>query len=264
MNSNAGSEQVGPLRAQLTPVEDYKTVRISDVSDEEVHRVVNDIRRDGFAEVRNFVLSGQGAMEEFVLDAVAANHDEYISFTGTDALAQTPFGAVARDPSFVRLLKRVYEIGLNLPPPEQPIYQVLRCLKGASGLQHSLKFHYDSYVVTALLPVFIPTAGVTGDLLMLKRRRNIRRHYVHNLVDKIRLDNPITQRILRGRYEANSRSLMRVKISPGNLYFFWGYQTVHANERCDVNQLRATALFHYNNPHADSFLRQFTSREVQG
>jgi hypothetical protein len=30
---------------------------------------------------------------------------------------------------------------------------------------------------------------------------------------------------------------------PGNLYFFWGYRTVHANEACDPDKIRATALW---------------------
>jgi hypothetical protein len=264
LSNNAISEEVAAGLEPSGQAESGRALKISELSDGDVRRIADDIDRDGFAEVRNFVINGHDVMQKFVLEAVEANGNEYTCLTGSEALAGTPFGEVARDESFVRLLKRVYEAGLGRPGPEQPIYQVLRCLKGSSGLRHSLKFHYDSYAVTALLPVFIPTSGVTGDLLLLKRRRSIRRHYVHNLIDKFRLDNPITQRFLRRRYEANSQSVMRVKIVPGNLYLFWGYQTVHANERCDINQLRATALFHYNNPHADSVLRRYTGREVKG
>lgn len=243
------------------PLEEGEAVILSDVSEEEMRRIAADVNRNGFAEVERFVISGHAAMRKFVLDAVEANGGEYTCLTGADALAPTPFGTVARDEKFIKLVKRVHEIGFGRPGPEQSFYQVLRCLKGASGLPHSLKFHYDSYAVTALLPVFIPTTGNTGDLLLVKRRRAIRRHYIRNLVDKVFLDNPVTQRFLRHRHKTNSAALMRLKLVPGNLYLFWGYQTVHANDRCDTDQLRATALYHYNNPHAENFLRHYTGRE---
>jgi hypothetical protein len=264
LSNNPILEPAGGSFTLSGDIEQGRAIAIAQVSDDEVRRVVDDIQSHGFAEVKDYVLSGRDVLQNFVRDAVAANGGEYTCLSGTEALARTPFGDIARDASFIQLLRRVYEVGLGLPAPEQPIYQVLRCLQGATGTPHSLKFHYDSYAVTALLPVFIPTAGVTGDLMLLKRRRGIRRHYVRNLVDKVFLDNPITQRILRRRYETSSRSLMRVKIIPGNLYLFWGYQTVHANERCDIDKLRATALFHYANPHADSFLRRYTGREGKG
>ena len=33
-----------------------------------------------------------------------------------------------------------------------------------------------------------------------------------------------------------------LRIVPGNVYLFWGYQTLHANEPCLPTSLRATAL----------------------
>jgi hypothetical protein len=246
------------------PSKESGGVTVSELSDAEICRIALEVNHDGFATIQNFVTSGFDVMRAFVLDTIVANGDEYTCLTGINALANTPFAIVAQNESFIQLLKRVHEVGLGQPPPRQPVYPVLRCLKGASGLRHSLNFHYDSYAVTALLPVFIPTTGIAGDLMMLKRRRGIRRHYVHNVVDKFCLDNPFMQNIPRHRYETNSRTLLRVKIVPGNLYLFWGYQTVHANEKCDVNQLRATALYHYGNPHADSFLRRYLIREGKG
>ncbi|HJE28492.1 MAG TPA: hypothetical protein K8U95_04800, partial [Pseudomonas nitrititolerans] len=44
----------------------------------------------------------------------------------------------------------------------------------------------------------------------------------------------------------------RLQLVPGNLYLFWGYRTLHANEPCDPVSRRATAIFHYGDPHAGS------------
>jgi hypothetical protein len=47
---------------------------------------------------------------------------------------------------------------------------------------------------------------------------------------------------------------------PGNLYLFWGYRSVHANQACDPDKIRATALFHFGDPRTNSRLRRFTGR----
>jgi len=46
----------------------------------------------------------------------------------------------------------------------------------------------------------------------------------------------------------------------GNLYLFWGYLSVHANEPCDPDKIRATALFHFGYPHTGTALRRFTGK----
>ena len=99
-------------------------------------------------------------------------------------------------PTFVNLQ------GSGRPAPRQSLYQVLRCLKGKTGLKHALHFHYDSYVVTALLPVIIPSQGNPGHLVMAHNRRPVRSSYFFNLVDKIILDNGATQFLLRHRFRS--------------------------------------------------------------
>jgi hypothetical protein len=43
-------------------------------------------------------------------------------------------------------------------------------------------------------------------------------------------------------------------MQPGDLYFFWGYQSLHGNEPCYASSVRATALFHFADPHENSAL----------
>ena len=56
--------------------------------------------------------------------------------------------------------------------------------------------------------------------------------------------------------KARSSHLVRIKLKPGNLYLFWGYRSIHTNEPCDPDKTRATALFHYVDPHTDSRLKR--------
>ena len=132
---------------------------------------------------------------------------------------------------------------------KQDFYEVLRCLSGKSGQKHSLVFHFDSYIVTALVPIEIPLGGRAGDLLIYPNVRQVRSNYLFNAVDKVLLHNPITQMILRSCINSRRLGPVRIKMVPGNLYLFWGYRSVHTNEPCEPGTIRATALFHYANPH---------------
>ena len=116
-------------------------------------------------------------------------------------------------------------------------------------------FHYDSYVLTALLPVAVPDEGRRGDLLMIPNTRGIRRLYLSNVLDKIAVDNRITQTILRMDACQRMLNAVAIKFRPGTMYFFWGYRCIHTNEPSDHDKLRATALFHYGDPHRNSRVR---------
>ena len=90
---------------------------------------------------------------------------------------------------------------------------------------------------------------------MLPNTRKVRKNYFFNALDKIVLDNPLTQAVLRKTTTSNRLHVTRVRMSPGNIYFFWGYRSVHTNEPCDPDKVRATALFHYANPHRETAQR---------
>jgi len=226
---------------------------LAEVSEATLDKLIADINRDGFGMIPNYVPAEHlERMRRFVNGAIAAAGQRYVGFVGRDAVAGSAFADLSGTPAFQDLMHRVYERGTNRTAPDAGLYQVLRCLAGETGLAHSLIFHYDSYVVTALIPVEIPRQGQTGDLVMLPFRRGIRSSYLANLFDKLLLDNKATQKLLRLLCKLKMLPLIRVKMIPGNIYFFWGYRTIHANESCDPSNVRATALYHFANPHANS------------
>jgi hypothetical protein len=198
-------------------------------------------------------------LANFVQRAVEDTGGQYIAFSGPEPVAGTMFEELGRSPQLTKLLRALYQAGLQRPAPRQGLYQLLRCLKGQSGLKESLRFHYDSYVVTALLPIIIPATGAAGHLIMLPNTRKVRSNYLFNLLDKVILDNPLTQRFLRLGY-LHFLPFKQVPMVPGNLYLFWGYRSIHANRPCDPDQIRATALFHFGDPHTGNSLRKITGR----
>jgi hypothetical protein len=252
-SSGSGNQLIEAGGAQILSLPELPRERIAEL--------VADMNTKGYGVLPGYLQPEDLArLRGFVEGAVSAAGEQYVSFTGAEPVKGTLLQVLSNSPAFADLLHQLYELGAGVPAPDQSLYQVLRCLKGETGLKHALLFHYDSYVVTALLPVIIPTEGLTGKLVMAPNVRPIRSSYLFNLIDKIFLDNPVTQFLLRKAYRSGLLKLTQIPMVPGNLYFFWGYRSVHGNEACDPDKIRATALFHFGDPHSDSRLRKFTGR----
>lgn len=234
---------------------------LPDVSDAVVDDLAAEMERNGFAVLRDYIQpSDLLALQAFVEKKVDAAGGEYVSLTGKPDFKGTLLDAIADAPPFLRLIHRLYGKARTKPATGQSLYQVLRCLKGQSGMPHSYFFHFDSYVVTVLLPIIIPTVAQAGDLIMIPNTRKIRSTYVRNILDKLVIDNKLTQRFLKRAYGKKQLGFVQVKLVPGNLYMFWGYRTLHANEPSDPAHIRATALYHFGDPHVGSSLRKFTGQ----
>ena len=250
-----------PSPAPLTTSSGADRPHFPEISRETIIELAADMDRVGYSVLPGCLEPADlEGLRQFVETAVAATGGEYVAFTGDEAVAGTLLEKLSASSNFVNLLHQIYEQGSGHAAPNQSVFQVLRCLKGKSGLKHALRFHYDSYVVTALLPVIIPSKGNAGHLVMAPNWRPVRSSYLFNLFDKIILDNPVTQFLLRNAFRSGLLKLKQIPMVPGNLYLFWGYRTVHANEACDPDKIRATALFHFGDPHAGDGLRRFTGR----
>ena len=224
--------------------------------------LAHQINSIGYAVIRDFVAPDElCAAQEFVRNAVVASGGEYAGFTGTRDLEGTFLAKLPYDPGFVALCRNVYESAIGRPAPDVDFYQILRCLSGTGAKKHSMCFHFDSYILTALIPITVPDHGSPGRLVIHPNTRGIRRTYLGNLVDKVLVDNRLSQALFNWAYRRGSKRVIRLSLKPGSLYLFWGYRSLHTNEPCDADAIRATALLHYADPHADSRLKQALRRQ---
>jgi hypothetical protein len=231
------------------------------ITEVEAERIVADINRQGYGILKNYVAEEELAPAQSIAHAaVEAHGGEYACFTGTEGLAGTVLSELPQSAAFQELCRRLYELGTGKTAPKVEFHQVFRCLQGSLGQSNSYIFHYDSFVLTALLPVIIPEEGLTGDLLVIPNTRRIRRFYLSNVLDKAIVDNKLSQIILKEIARRRRFNAIAIKLRPGDMLFFWGYRSIHTNEACDPDKLRATALFHYGNPHGSSRLRTLLSR----
>ena len=173
---------------------------------------------------------------------------------------ETALAKIPASMEFQLLCRQLLKLAARPITAEVDHYQVVRCLNGEVGRRNSYFFHYDTYVLTVLMPIMIPQGGERGDLVLFPNVRGIRRTYLHNLFDKLLVDNKFAQWALKQAAKRKMCGARAVVMKPGNLYFFWGYRTIHANEPCDPAQIRATALLHFGDPYRGSRARSFLRR----
>lgn len=219
------------------------------------------IDREGFAVIDDYVPPGDlQEAQDFVRRAVSGNGGNYLAIAGPERLDGTFLKRWPEDSDFLTLCRGIYQSSMGKPAPQPSFYQILRCLSGERAAANSLNFHYDSYLLTALIPILMPERGQSGDLLIIPNTRKLRASYATNFLDKILLDNPLSQAALRHLYRRGHRSIRHLKLKPGGLYLFNGYRSIHTNEACDPDTIRSTAILHYLDPHADSPLKRLLRR----
>jgi hypothetical protein len=229
----------------------------SNLTSLDVNRLYQQMNDEGIAVVSRVVPPEK--LDEariFVEKHLKQHNDQYFAYIGAQPVAGSLMGELGQLPAFKELLDQLYYRATGTPADNGPVYQVLRVLKGNSGHRQAFRFHYDAYVVTAVLPIVIPAAvgGLNGDLVLYPRLRSIRSHFLVNLLEKVLMQNALVQWVMARGPMCRLLGARVYHLQPGNLYLFWGYQSLHANQPCRPDSLRATAVFHLGNPHRRSRL----------
>jgi hypothetical protein len=217
----------------------------------DLERLSREIRDDGVAVLGGFVTAAKvGELETFVRAEVARQPRGYIGSVGKETVRGSPLEHLDEECGIRALLA---ELHAHLHGAREPatLYQVLRVLYGrGEGEKQAHMYHFDAYALTALLPIVIPDRadGKNGDLVLFLRRRRLHCSLVLNLAQKALVQNPLARRFLATERARRWLDGEVVKLCPGNLYVFLGFQTCHGNTPCSVESLRATALFHYADP----------------
>lgn len=231
--------------------------------DSEAERLLaSELNQAGYACIENFLQPDQlHQLRNYVAEQAQRHRGLYFAHHGGAALGGTLLGALGGAAELQAMLAGIHRQGLGRDACSQTIQVVLRCVQGRTGKYESNCFHYDASLVTALLPIEIPTEGeARGDLLLFPNARQVRSSVLLNLVEKALLQNRLTRRAISLAIRRHWLAPLRLTLVPGNLYLFWGYRSLHANEPCDPANRRATAIFHYGDPHAGSLATRLILR----
>jgi len=200
-------------------------------------------------------------LRSFIAHQVEQHGGQYFGFGGNAWIAGTCLRPLFEDAGLHALLRSLYERKMGTSPPSDGILPVLRVLTGTHGLRHAHNYHYDSYVVTVLLPVLIPNGPdePPGHLVMFPNLRNARRFAVVNILEKLLVEK-LLKRVWRTPRVQRWLAAKIVPLTPGNLYFFWGMRSLHANQACLPTSVRCTVLLHYGDPHEGNVFKSLSQR----
>lgn len=223
-----------------------------EVDADTVSRLANDLNQVGIALIENYLCHEQLRMARSDIEKEAHLREKRsFAIRGAPDIPGTLFERLAGSGEFQRLLLSVYNLGTGrVPSPSEKIHTVVRCLQGRDSAGESNRFHYDATTLTILLPVFIPEHSTeSGRFVLLPNIRELRSSALLNLLEKAVIQNRISQWLVTQAIAFGLLRPIKVALVPGNLYFFWGYRSLHANEPCNPQALRSTVLFHFDNPH---------------
>lgn len=226
--------------------------------DEVIAAIAQDMNKNGYACIPGFLNEQQLAqLREQVATEANIHNGQYFAHHGDTALAGSLLVSLKAAPELQSLLQEVYRQGAGQTAPSSEIFPVLRCVQGDSGRRESNCFHFDATLVTALVPVEIPQEGKEnerGHLLVFPNLRRVRSNVLINVAEKALVQNAFSRKLISLGIVLRLLRPQRLQLVPGNLYLFWGYRSLHANEPCNPAFRRATAIFHYGDPHAGSLL----------
>jgi len=233
------------------------------ITDAEVARIATEIDRRGYSTINNFVSDAElKPIRAIARAAVEEAGGEFVFIRGTDDFAGTVLSELPQSAAFKDLCRRLYELEVGKTAPEVKFYQTFRCLRGTTGQsrRHSYAFHYDGFILTALLAVAVPEEGLRGDLVIVPNARGIRRSYPLSALENFLIKTPLANFILRAVTRRRILETVAIKLQPGNMYFFWGYRSLHANAAIGERALRVTALFHYGDPYQNDKISKLLRR----
>ncbi|MBS0529970.1 MAG: hypothetical protein JSS22_11350 [Proteobacteria bacterium] len=193
--------------------------------------------------------------QAYVQSLVAQKGKRYFALNWLSREQGTPPQELTEDPQMRELLVQLAQIGCPTAKLDEEIYTGLRVVAGSTGNERSLLHHYDKHVITALAPILIPDGPKrrAGELIVFPNRRGYRRFALFNIIEKAIVQstwyrNRVTSKLAAG-------DLPNIKyLKPGNLYLFWGYRTYHSNFPVTGEEVRATMLLHYGDPHPGSLV----------
>ncbi|MFY1667356.1 hypothetical protein [Pseudomonas sp. Pseu.R1] len=237
-----------------------------DTDEQLAMRLADEIDANGFAKLSGAVNDTDlQQLRTWTDEQAQKHHGEYFAYHGEGMLGESLLASYWADPRFKSLLAGLYRHAAQRDPLSDRIFPVLRCVQGDIGKRESNAFHYDASLVTALIPVFIPTEGEErGDLMLFPNIRRVRSWVLFNVIEKALLQNKLARSWIIKGMQRNWLKPYILRLEPGNVYFFWGYRTLHANKTCSPGLKRATALFHFGDPHTGSLATRLILRINQG
>ena len=234
-----------------------------DTSDENIKKIYNLLDHNGFHCIDNSIPNNLiDKWRNEINGYLNENGKRYFSKMNPADDPNSVFSSIKDSVSLVTLINKFASKALNRKIEDSESLNVLRVITGKNAESQTLKFHYDAYAITALIPIFIPEgrAVESGHLVAWLNLRTFRNMQIINMIEKALIQNRFTRKYLSFLVFRNLEKYMH-KMIPGNIYLFWGYRTLHANLGVNKDFVRSTLLVHGGHVHQDSYLDSIVKKK---
>jgi len=181
--------------------------------------------------------------------------NRYFSLINLAKEEKSPFYVLEKSKNFQSIKKEIIKKKLPNYEEDDGNFNILRVVTGQGTKGQSLKFHFDSRILTSIIPIIVPNSEEhnSGHWVGIPNFRKLRSSAIFNILEKFLFQNFLSKKIIPSLVLSHKKKRI-LKFIPGNIYFFWGYQALHANLLMDKNYLRAAFLFFHGDPHPNSKL----------
>ncbi|MCY0389557.1 hypothetical protein OVY01_20640 [Robbsia sp. Bb-Pol-6] len=245
----------------MMPFQTHPHDPLPSLSAEQIARLQESIDTVGMGVWRDAVSPAfLDAARSFIGQQLDEHDHQYFSLHGERWLAASPLKAIAESTALRQTVDTLGKHVMAGRTIKMNMAASMRVLTGELGQRHSERYHYDSYVVTVLVPLIMPDVPGEphGDLVLFPNLRGVPGSAMLNIVEKLCVENGLVRALWRQPRVQRWFGAKVMKMTPGNLYFFWGIRSLHANQACAVGRVRGTALFHFGDPHAGGVLKRLS------
>lgn len=213
------------------------------------------LNADGLLELRNiFTDEFIAACRSQVDDELQKRGARYFTIANISEQPGSNLAELRKSQQLMEFLAGLCEMA-GLPKTDEPLLQGnnLRVIAGGDSMSQAFNFHFDSSILTMLLPIYIPSGEdiKSGHLLAKPNFRPFGQNVVTNLIGKSIYQNKLARWVLMRQFFKGKWSKNIARLKPTSAYLFWGVRTLHANLPCASDHKRATALFFFGRPNVN-------------
>jgi len=236
-------------------------------SEKKIKEIINAIDKNGFVSIDKAI--SPSLLDELIdeIERISQEKKKYFSIIDLWSNKNSAFNQFKTSTSLTFFIDKLASIYFSSFLTGQRLKETLEdknnanVLRVISGVNSSMRFHYDRTLITILIPIIIPKKNIedSGHLITINNFRKVRKYSITSLLDKLLIQNRISQKMIS--FLNFNESQIKI-MTPGNIYIFNGYRTIHGNYPVSDDALRATFLIHIGDPHKNSKILKFFTEIV--
>ena len=203
--------------------------------------------KSGYIEIENFFSDDQfEQIKKFVDQKIIENNNKSFFLTSntnsdidfffkTNLTINKKIETIIKQFNFVKIDENNHET-----------YKCLRVLKKSRIKKQSRDFHFDSHLLTILVPIYIPNreGSENGHLMMSPKLRAETKNIFKNIFQKLFYQNKILSQLTKYAWFRKKISLEKIILKPKSIFIFNGFTNLHGNLEIFEEDTRATLLIH--------------------